>query len=457
MNHGETNLPETFKPKVPIAGCLKIGGLKPGQNGKMIPDKLDHIRFCASSAIKDGRYPDHPDFAEENAAKMNKFTVELISDNPAVNLEIKPTMMAYDTMVCTGNGDKALRRINQRGDIDPMQPFSEMPAGTCNENCPYAKSRKCKVASVLRFRIPGRTPLGYVWQFRSFGWNTAQELLGSMAAIQNLTGNTLARLPLDFIMTQQHRVIRGEKKTSTTFYTVGLAFNGSEEDLLDHLERIEKIKARYKALGRDQDPSETLIAEQVQTIGISGVMDEDDARSMALEYFPDSEAAPVRPGDANVEEMQTEIVIGEEIYLWSLDEKDQLNEALLELADIIAHGGEPYADATHKARQYWAQMEQGLSYKKVMDRVCNAFQRAKGKAHAHYINVQNVSDLAGTDGCGSIIRYAHKIGRSFVERPHFLKNIDPGFLAKALATLQDESKRDAFLKFCEEKANEPNP
>lgn len=88
MRHGESKLPEKFRPRVPVVGCLKIGEVEVGSGGKARPKKLDHFRHCGPSATAGGVSPDHPAVAEMNKAKLKELTVELVSDDPKINLEV---------------------------------------------------------------------------------------------------------------------------------------------------------------------------------------------------------------------------------------------------------------------------------------------------------------------------------------------------------------------------------
>lgn len=353
MIHGGTTLPTSFEPRVPVAGNLKIGDL----NGKGYPIKLDYIRFCTASATKDGRFPNHPGFDAENASKSKTFTVELISDDPAVNLEIAWVMAGRGSVLCRGNGVEAMRRLTPAGKIDPNANFEPMPEGTCGDKCPFAKQRKCKMASTLRFRIPNRTPLGSVWQFRTTSWNTAQDLLGAMENLKALTGGTLARLPLDFTMTEQRRnpIVDGQRQ-ATNFQTVSLVFNGDESQLLDLLEKSEALKSRYASLGIKS--IEDRIREQGPTIGHET---EEDALALNLEFFPDS--AP--------EQQQNEDPPLDEHIEWTDDELAGVKAMLDKLYDLLSTYGTPEEEIVDRCNRYLA-MRFDTPVEKVTNRVCTA-------------------------------------------------------------------------------------
>lgn len=296
MTHGGTTMPESFAPRTPKAGVIKIGDvIKTGQgdSARIRPEKLDHFRICGPQPTQDGQYPDHPDFVEENKAKPTKIKIEFISDNPEVNLELNRVYAHRDTILCKGTGTVAHRR-QRNGKDDPLGEFAPMPEGTCGDHCPYAKSRKCKISSTLRFRIPGHTPMGWIWEFRSSGWNSAQNLLGSMRDILALTDGVLARMPIHMMIQEERRKILNQAKDgrmSTKFWSVSIAYLGEEEDLLADLERVMSIRKRYEALGKSSDVMEKEILSARASGNILGdlVADRDTERAFALEYFPESE------------------------------------------------------------------------------------------------------------------------------------------------------------------------
>lgn len=293
LTHGGTILPETFKERIPEAGTIKIGEVV--KNGdKMRPVKLDHFRYAGAQPTADGNYPDHPDFKEENKAGLRHIVVELISDDPEVNLEVNRVMGGRGFVTCKGNGKDAWRRMAEndaRLTINDKQDFRKCPEGTCGDHCHFAKQRQCKLASTLRFRIPGHTPLGYVWKFRSTAWNTAQDMIGSMNAIKSLTGGKLARLPLHLKMMEQRRqpLVNGARQT-TTFWSVGVAYMGTELDLLKDLQNIKEIEERYASLGLQADKVEaTLKAIQASGAIMSDLDDREHEAAFAAEFLPSSE------------------------------------------------------------------------------------------------------------------------------------------------------------------------
>ncbi|HOD33971.1 MAG TPA: hypothetical protein PKO12_10855 [Holophaga sp.] len=186
--------------------------------------------------------------------------------------------------------------MKPNGTIDPNAEFVEVQAGACGDHCSFSRQKQCKLASVLRFRIPGRTPLGHVWQFRTLGWNSAQELLGSMVTLREMAGGHLAGLPLKLTIHEQKRspIVNGARQT-TTFFSVGLAFDGEDMDaLMDAVEKAQAQKARASKLGVMD--LEAQLKAQGATIGRE---DENEARSVTLEFFTEEGEAPVgAPDDA---------------------------------------------------------------------------------------------------------------------------------------------------------------
>lgn len=281
----ETVLPASFAPRVPIVGTLKIGDVIGGK-----VSKLEYMRLCTASATGDNRYEDHPDFKEFNDGKNKSINIELVSDEPRVNLDIVYNMGGNGFIVCRGDGTNASRRIGPDGKISTDAAFQKLPEGTCGEGCPFAQSGKCKLASTLYFRIPGRTAIGSVWQFRTKAINSAQDLLGAMHALKAITGGVLARIPLKIFMTEQkRRPVTDKGRTTSHFWTLGIAFDGDEEELIQAV-------AKARKLARDMAELSMPSLEQRlkdQPSDLLEDMDEAEERAYAAEFWPvDIERVP---------------------------------------------------------------------------------------------------------------------------------------------------------------------
>lgn len=299
MQHGESKLPEGFRPRVPVAGTLKIGSVEV-RAGKSVPKKLDHLRFCGPSATASGQYPDRSDMAEENKAHLRAYTIELVSDDPEVNLDVAYVMAGRGHVLCRGNGSQAERRADAKGVLSPDLPFRPVVAGECGEDCAFFRQGKCKLASTLRFRIPEKTDMGAVWQFRTTSWNTAQDLLGAMHTLKGLTGGVLARIPLKLSMTEQRRnPLTDNGRTSSSFWTLALSFEGDESALIEAVKRAREIKARMESL---RIPSlETRLAAQGNNL-LREDFASSEERAVAAEFFPDGKNQPQAATDEPVAE-----------------------------------------------------------------------------------------------------------------------------------------------------------
>lgn len=298
LTHGGTVLPETFVPRIPVAGTIKIGNAT-RVGDKVRPEKLDHFRYAGAQPTKDGLYPDHPDFAEENAKHLKRIPIELISNDTAVNVEINRVMGGRSFITCKGNGVVGWRRMVP-GDTKLMpndkQEFVKLPEGTCGDNCPFHKARKCKTNCILRFRIPGATPLGSVWQFRS-GWNSTQDILGSMDQLKTLTGGQLARLPFHLIISEQIRqpLVNGNRQT-TRFWSVSIGFLGDELELIEALVKAKKIEEGYASLGIKLDAVEQAILKgQQEGEVMADLLDRDQERAFAVHFLPDGDEGTTVP------------------------------------------------------------------------------------------------------------------------------------------------------------------
>jgi hypothetical protein len=283
-----TLLPDGFKARIPEVGTLKIGDAK-RTGDRIVPQKLDHFRVCGPQPTSDGIYPDHPDFAAYNASHSRQLKIELLSDNPELNLEVARVLGGRGSLVCRGNGREAWRRQHPDGRVNTVAEFSRLKDGECGDHCPFAKDRRCKMATTLRFAIPGHTPIGACWKFRSTSWNTMQDLIGSMQRLRVMTDGILAGLPLTLYMTEQVRsYIANGAKSRSTFWTLAVGYMGSEMDLLADLNRVHETRSLYAKLGRRSDSLDAAIIAE-QSLGVMGdvASNSDVEAAFALEYFPD--------------------------------------------------------------------------------------------------------------------------------------------------------------------------
>ena len=297
MQHGDSKLPEKFRPRVPVVGCVKIGEVE-SSGGKARPKKLDHFRLCGASPTASGVYPDHPAMADMNKAKLRELTVELVSDDPKINLEVVYAMAGRGSILCRGTGTEAERRLDPKGTMSGDSPFQKLPEGSCGENCSFFKAAACKLASTLRFRIPGHTGLGETWQFRTTSWNSASDLLGAQLAILELTGGVLARIPLQIRMTEQRRqALTSTGRTSSNFWTLGISFAGQEEDLIQAVKRARSLKAEMAALALPtvEDRLRTQVPEILENLSAT------EERAIAAEFYPNNGATVLPEAEAGGE------------------------------------------------------------------------------------------------------------------------------------------------------------
>jgi len=283
MQHGDSSLPSKFKARIPVVGNLKIGDVE-GGSGSARPKKLDYMRICGPSPTNSGTYPNHPSFKDFNDAKKRELTIELVADDPSVNLEVVYAMAGRGAILCRGNGVSAERRLNDRGAMVSEAPFVPVAEGECGEKCPFFKQAACKLASTLRFRIPGHTDMGAIYQFRTTSWNTAQDLLGAMQNLSAMTGGVLARMPLRLFMHEQRRqIVANGKRTGSSFWTLGVSFDGSEEDLIAAVSKANKLKADMKALSIPT--LEDRLRTQESDL-LTGDLTSAEELAIAAEFFP---------------------------------------------------------------------------------------------------------------------------------------------------------------------------
>jgi len=357
MNRQETILPTHFAPRVPIVGTLKIGELEEG--GKR-PKKLDYMRLCMASATGDNRYLDHPDMVEFNKSKSKSLTIELVSEDPRINLEIVYAMGGNGFILCRGNGVEAERRINNRNEMVPDAVFKPVGKGVCGDGCPFFQAGKCKLASTLYFRIPGKTAIGSVWQFRTTSWNTAQDLLGAMNSLKALTGGILSRIPFNLFMTEQRRrPVVGNGRTTSHFWTLGLAFQGEEEELI---KAVSRAKSCIRGMAELSIPSvEDRLKDQQP--GLLSRMSETEEKAFSDEFFPPDESKtsdlPISPvnspewTDEQREAAKAQLAsFGDHLYSLGL-EPDGVEEELGVPRNLIGDLGVSYETWDNRISARW--------------------------------------------------------------------------------------------------------
>jgi len=339
--HGETDLPEKFKARIPVVGTLKIGDVEMAGD-KARPKKLDYFRLCGASATAKGTYPDHPKMADFNKEHSRSLTVELVSDDPSVNLEVVYAVAGRGAILCRGNGASAERRLDARGAMIADAPFQPVAEGTCGEKCEFFKKNACKLASTLRFRIPGHTDLGAVWQFRSTSWNSCSDLLGAMEAISGLTGGVLARIPLKLFMTEQRRqALTDRGRSSTNFWSLGLSYEGDEEALIAAVAKATKLKADMAALAmptledrlKAQEPE--LLSKDLEPL---------EEAAIAAEFFPGMPTTfPVETAEGAVASTDQEPPAGEAGAIHDAEGPTPSSNAV---GDPAASEGEAHSEAS---------------------------------------------------------------------------------------------------------------
>lgn len=210
-----------------------------GGRNYRLPMMLDHFIVTLKSKNEADDYVLDQEIHKKIGQKPRTVPITFLYDQPALNAYPYLAVYAGRTAWCKGNGKTAMR-------LDPNT--DKRAPVSCP--CELLDQGKCKPHLTLTGRIPGM-PLGEVAKFRTTSKRSISYILSGMKYIMEETAaavglpwqqGLLAKIPLQLKLEKETVVDR--EGATRTIPTVGIAFDGTEEELVA---QAEKRIAFYKS------------------------------------------------------------------------------------------------------------------------------------------------------------------------------------------------------------------
>lgn len=281
-----------FKPQLFEIGKIKIGmkgdetTTKSGAKMKR-PTKLDHFLIVQNKRDSSDNYIQHP-IMKSLSPNPTEIKIKLLFDSPTQNLftqyryqaKVKTTAGDRNQIVCTGDGENALRFNPKTGKEEPIP---------CNpETCPLFYKNKddhagCKWFGVLSCLLEDVDVVGGCFKYRTTSEIAINSIMNSMLVVAYITHGILADVPLKLTL---HPVMVHPKHLPNPVqaHVVNLEYEGSREQLSElgraiYNKRIEEAK-QWQALGVEKP--KLLIEGEVNFETL------DDQEDIRAEFYHDS-------------------------------------------------------------------------------------------------------------------------------------------------------------------------
>lgn len=273
--------------KLNEAGKIKIG--QKGQEAKTsndkvmrLPEKLDHFVITTTEKDQDGDFIKDIDLMDaiKNAegcilngdANITGIPIRLLYDSTELNF---PTRMAcYDRgiLICTGDGEKAQKRLDDFKINHPCPCKKSEQAYTGND--------KCKPNGKLTVVLDEAGLFGQVHVFRTTSWNSVSGILGGLELIKAATGGKIAGLPLVLTLTTKNTAVPGSG-ANTKIFVVSVCYRGNMMDLQSKCIELATQNAHFMIGMRN------LEAEAI-SMGVTEVVPADEDQDFQEEFYPNS-------------------------------------------------------------------------------------------------------------------------------------------------------------------------
>ena len=217
---------KNLRPKLVECGKIKIGNLgelrqtKNKEGTYRLPKKLDHFLITTTERDDTGNFIHNTSLMKEVAEVVNE---------PAGHLTTIPIYLLFDdidsnfytcyncyqgkTRICTGDGEKAV-----------ILKTGEEITCPCPRLAPeYDGKTPCKPYGRLNIILQTMDIIGGVWVYRTTGWNSVQDILGSLLIVKRQAGK-LSGIPL--VMKLFPKTVQ-RPHGPVTVYTVSLLYRGS--------------------------------------------------------------------------------------------------------------------------------------------------------------------------------------------------------------------------------------
>jgi len=228
---------KNLRPKLAEHGKIKIGRLgeerptKDKQSTYRLPTKLDHFLITTTERDRSGNFtPDIPlmekiaEIVGEPADHLTTIPVCLLFDDIDQNFYTTYNCYQGRTRICTGDGEKAVL-LKTGEEISCPCPRLEQD---------YQGKTPCKPYGRLTMVLQSMNMVGGSWVYRTTGWNSVQDILGSLALIKKIAGR-LAGIPLMLKLSPKTTQL---PRGPVTVYTVTLVYAGSPMALVEEAKEL---------------------------------------------------------------------------------------------------------------------------------------------------------------------------------------------------------------------------
>lgn len=219
-------------PRLAEHGKIKLGRLgdkrqkKDGSGFYQMPTRLDHFLITTTERDNTGNFIPNSRLMEQIAERvgerpdhLTKIPVILLYDEIDQNFYTSYNSYQGKTRICTGDGQTAT----------VLATGEQIPCPCPKLDREYKGPTPCKPYGRLSVIIQDMNIVGSVWVFRTTGWNSVQDLLGSLALIKKITGRLSGIKLMLKVMPKTVQIKRG----ATTVYTVSLIYEGSVAALVE--------------------------------------------------------------------------------------------------------------------------------------------------------------------------------------------------------------------------------
>jgi hypothetical protein len=250
---------------LPVIGYAKFGGRSPKDSRlKGAPVKYDHIELTGRERDTEGRLiPDlelmrelceHPDITTCGGCARSKelkfkdglptrLPIRLPYNSLDLNFPNRLALYRGGTAFCVGDGETA-ERLQVLREGDGQAPVFGPPEeyGPCGAECPDFQSRRCKPNARLQFVLETQQNVGGCFQYKTTSWNSIRNIVGSLEAIQSITGGMLNWIPLFFEMSPQTVQPKSGGRANIA-YIARVTHPGSPQQLLEAVKGTLEIRA----------------------------------------------------------------------------------------------------------------------------------------------------------------------------------------------------------------------
>ncbi len=274
----------------------------------LYPRKVPYFVFTRPVIGEDGGEIYVPDFQAiethsfadpKNPGPPTEIDILFLDDNPFSG---GFAFWSASQLKCSGDGENAMRILDMASTPEEKELAKAAAAAgkktfpivggcwTCN--CPYSKEQgtkpaPCKPSADIRFQLARNIRVGGTAFFRTSSFRTIPQLFSGIERIKELTGGRLAGIPLKLVVRSHKTAHNGQ---SAVHQNVAIEFRAEDMDSLrkNLIEQAWKFRA---AAGLPDAPPMMIAAPAEETEGQE--VEEQSARAMADEFYPDAEEAEV--------------------------------------------------------------------------------------------------------------------------------------------------------------------